>query len=636
MIHIDFETRGKVDLRKRGAWRYSEDPDTDILCLAFKIDEGPIDLWVPGEAVPDELARAIRSGMAVAAYGVHFERAIWENIAVPRYGFPLIKSDQWTCVASKVAAHALPRKLADVAKALNLPEQKDMTGSRVMMKLAKPNKKGGWHEKKADLKTLYDYCVQDVATECAVDKAVRDLSKDERAIWQLDQKINTRGIAIDTELVSAALRMIEEHTEVLSKELTKLTDGQVTSATERDNLLFWLDMHGYAMEDMTKGTVAEALKSAPAKFKRILEIRQETGKTSTAKYEAFKNAVCKDGRVRNLLLYHGASTGRWSGMLVQPQNFPRDKFKDPEPVIIDVKTMTYKRFKEFYPNVLETLSKLLRPCFIASPGHTLYGGDYNAIEARVLFWLAGDEKALNTFRKGEDIYADLARIIYSCSEINKEQRDLGKRGILGCGYGMGAKKFKATCDLWGSPISEELSERVVQAYRSRYYSVVRFWYDQESAAIEAVKTGRAVRCGKILWATHNGSLYCRLPSGRCLAYYDPKILNGETPWGEKKSQLSFMAVNSVTRKWERDRTYGGKIVENITQAVARDVMANAMLKCEVEGYKLLLSVHDELITERHDDDFAIDSLEDIMVDLPAWADGLPVKAETWSNRRYCK
>lgn len=635
MIHLDFETRGKVDLAKCGAWRYSEDPDTDILCLAFKIGDGPIDLWVPGEDLPRELTGKILYGDTVAAYGVHFERAIWENIAVPRYGFPPIKPDQWTCVASKVAAHALPRKLVDVAKALNLSEQKDMAGSRVMMKLAKPNKKGGWHGKAADLKTLYEYCVQDVAVECAVDRAVRDLSENERRIWRLDQKINTRGVAIDVELVNAALKLITQHTEALSKELTKLTNNQVTSATERDNLLFWLDMHGYPMEDMTKNTVAEHLKTAPVRFKRILQIRQETGKTSTAKYEAFKNAVCKDGRVRNLLLYHGASTGRWSGLLVQPQNFPRDKFKNPEPVIQDVKQLAYPRFKEKYPDVLGALSKLLRPVFVASPGHTLYGGDYNAIEPRVLFWLAGETQGTEKFRNGEDIYVDLARVIYQCDEVDTAKRDLGKRGILGCGYGMGAKKFASTCATFGLDISPDLAERAVRVYRTRYYGVVRFWNDQESAAIEAVKTGRPVKAGRILWAVSRGYLFTRLPSGRCLSYCDPQVRLGETPWGEKKAQLSYMAVNPITRKWERDGTYGGKIVENITQAVARDVMAHAMLNAEDKGYRMLLSVHDELLTEKSDSVSAT-PLETIMCDLPKWADGLPVKAETWSGARYAK
>lgn len=634
---IDFETRSAANLKKCGAWRYAEDPSTDILCLAYQIDHGEVELWVPGEAVPSDLAKAISGGAVVAAYGVHFESAIWHNIAHPRYGFPPIKPEQWKCIASKVAAHALPRKLADVAKALNLKEQKDMTGSRVMMKLAKPNKKGGWHEKKADLKAVYDYCIQDVITESAVDRSVRDLSKDEREIWRLDHKINTRGIAVDVELVNAALKMIEAHTEVLSKELTKLTDGQVTNATERDNLLFWLDMHGYPMQDMTKGTVAEMIKTAPAKFKRILEIRQETGKTSTAKYEAFRNALCKDGRVRNLLLYHGASTGRWSGMLVQPQNFPRDKFKDPEPYIQDVLSLSYEKFKAKHPRVLETLSKLLRPCFIASPGHTLHGGDYNAIEARIIFWLADESVGVKMFRDNIDIYIDLARQIYPGRKIEKgsEERNLGKQGILGAGFGMGHKKFIETCAKYDIVIDEATSKKVIEIYRDKYPRVVRFWYDQESAAIEAVKTGQMVKCGKILWGVNAGFLYCKLPSGRCLAYYQPKVAVGETPWGAKKMQLSYMAVNSVTRKWERERTYGGKIAENITQATARDLMTHAMLNGERKGYLQLLTVHDELITEKMNSLYA-DSLESIMVDLPGWANGLPVKAETWKGTRYVK
>lgn len=275
----------------------------------------------------------------------------------------------------------------------------------------------------------------------------------------------------------------------------------------------------------------------------------------------------------------------------------------------------------------------------------MHGGDYSAIEARVIFWLAGEEQGLRVFERGDDIYVDLAKVIYPGSEIDKAKRDLGKRGILGCSYGMGHKKFKETCETFGLTIEQELAERVVQTYRQKYYPVVKFWYAQEAAAIEAVQTGRIVKCGKITWGVHGRFLYAKLPSGRCLSYFDPRIAIGETPWGEKKSQLSYMAVNSVTRKWERERTYGGKIAENLTQAVARDLMASAMLGAERRGYKMLLSVHDELIAEFPDsakerriayyqDDTP--DFEKIMTTKPEWAEGLPVNAEVWDGHRYEK
>ncbi len=620
--------------------------------MAYRIDDGEVKLWVPGETRPPELIAAIEAGKTVKAFNVSFEKAIWRNILIREFGFPDIPNMQWSCVAAKCAAQALPRKLEDVAKALSLSQLKDEEGKRIMMKMSKPRKetkgnKALWHETNKDFQTLFSYCRQDVEVESLLDREVRDLSPQEFKLWQLDQKINERGIMVDMPLVEAALKISGEYVSRLTAELPKLTNGEVESGGEIDRIMFWLNSNGVPMTDLTKDSVEELLKSNNLKsnVRRVLEIRQELGKTSVKKYAAIKNAVCSDGRLRNLLLYHGASTGRWTGMTVQPQNFPRNTIENTEEAIKVLKTGRLDAFQNHFPRVLDTLSSLLRSVFIASPGYTMHGGDYSAIEARVIFWLAGEEQGLRVFERGDDIYVDLAKVIYPGSEIDKAKRDLGKRGILGCGFGMGHKKFKDTCETFGQIIEQELAERVVQTYRQKYYPVVKFWYAQEAAAIEAVQTGRIVKCGKITWGVHGRFLYARLPSGRCLAYFDPRIAVGETPWGEKKSQLSYMAINSVTRKWERERTYGGKIAENLTQAVARDIMAHAMVNAERRGYQILMSIHDELLSEFPDNakDYRVHLYDDepspfqkIMTTKPEWAEGLPVNAETWDGPRYEK
>ena len=502
-IHIDFETRSAVDLKKSGVWRYAEDASTSILCLAYKIDQGDIQLWVPGELNPPELIAAIKERKTVKAYNVAFEQAIWKKILSPYFGFPDIPSDQWSCVAAKCAAQSLPRKLEDAAQALDLDQKKDISGKRVMLKLSKPRKltkrnRALWHETNQDYQSLFSYCRQDVEVESLLDKKVRDLNPYEFKIWQLDQKINSRGIKVDMDLVNCALRLSGEYSAALTEELTKITGNEVTGGMELDKIMFWLQNNGISMLDLTKDSVSAALKNEQLnpKIKRVLEIRQELSKTSTKKYAAIQNAVCSDGRLRNLLMYHGASTGRWTGMTVQPQNFPKSTFKNTSQALSCVKRGNLEIFKKYYPDVMGSLSMLLRSVFIPDKGYTMHGGDYSAIEARVLFWLADEKQGLRIFNQGEDIYVDLAKVIYASQDIDKSKRELGKRGILGCGYGMGAKKFKDTCETFGLVISEELANRVVTSYRDKYYSVVRFWYSQESAAIEAIKTGKLVRCGK--------------------------------------------------------------------------------------------------------------------------------------------
>lgn len=640
MITLDFETKSRVDLKKCGMWRYAEDISTDVHCLCFAVSDGPVQIWKPGQPFPKDLRYYLDYGMVFEAHNAFFEKAIWRNVMVRKYGWPDIPDSQWSCSAAKAAAHALPRSLDQVGQALNLPVQKDRDGYKVMMKLCKPAKDGDFKAAPEDLAALYKYCRQDVEAERVLSKRLRDLSAKEQEIWRLDQRMNERGVMVDRDAVEAALILLDEFTRRLKKEAQIVAKGEVDPA-KREKMLFWLDMQGVDLDGYTKNDVSGALAGdLPGHVRRLLEIRQQLGKTSTSKYEAFLRARCSDGRIRDLLMYHGAGTGRWTGKLVQLQNLPRGNVKDIETCIWTMKQRNPELFEFLYgPDVLGAISSCIRGMLIASPGKVLYVADYAAIEARVLFWVAGEKRGLEMYRQGKDIYVDMAADIYSknISAVIKEERELGKRAVLGCGYGMGAGRFQSSCEEYaGIKVSVALAEKAVETYRNKWQAVVRFWYEQEAAALKAVQTGQIVQCGKIRWGIHNGFLYCRLPSGRCLAYYAPLAREEEAPWGGMKMTLSYMAVNSMTKKWERERTYGGKITENIVQAVARDLMAEGMLRCEAAGYENLFMVHDELISEREQGSGSVKEYEELLAKLPAWAEGCPIKAEGWTGGRYRK
>jgi DNA polymerase len=638
VIYIDFETRSTVDLKRCGAWKYAADPSSDVLCLTYAIKDLPVSIWYPGEDMPKDLKYYINYGFPVESHNSFFERAIWRNIMVPRYGWIDIPDDQWRCSASRAAALALPRSLEMVGQALSLPIQKSQEGKRIMMKLSHPNAKGAWCGTSEDFRALYAYCKQDVAAERCLSKKIPQLISNELKVWQLDQKINERGIRVDREAVHASLKLLKAYTERLGAEFREITGGGIDSPTQRDKTLSWLKNEGLEMEGLTKNQVLDAIGGKNGKntekTQRVLEIRQAISKTSTAKYQAILDGTCLDGRLRDLLMYHGASTGRWTGKAIQPQNLPKNTEKiDLDKFFRILKWEDLEAFELCYPDVMKALSSTIRGVFIPSAGKTFFGGDFAAIEARVLFWLAGESKGLEMFRKGDDLYKDLAATIYmvSAKDVTKEQREMGKRGILGAGYGLGAKKFLETTKAFARmDITEELAVRVIDAYRTKYSKVVAYWYDQENKAKEAIDTKKTV--GN--WSLKDGYLFYTLPSGRRLAYYAPKIEVCNTPWGDTKPTITFMAVNAVTKQWERDRTYGGKIVENITSAVARDLLAEAMLRLEAAGYEVVLSVHDEILCEKVKG--SVSDFISHMTTLPAWAKGLPVKAEGWCGYRYSK
>jgi DNA polymerase len=652
-IHIDFETRSESDIWETGTWVYSTHPSTEILCVCYAIDDGKVQLIDREDILlgffPEELIDAAKdSNFIFVAHNVFFEKAIWENILVKKYNFPKVPDTRWDCTLARACACSLPKSLEKVSIALNLPIVKDMTGKRIMLKLSKPRRprkgedinKAYWYNDPNDFKMLYDYCKTDVIVERELDNILPPLNKNENTIWLLDQKINKRGVHIDREAVLTILKIMKKLEEKLTLEVQELTKGYIDKVSKRARVLNWIEAQGVKLENTQKQTLIDILKTdIPAKVKRVIEIKLQLSKTSTAKYKAMLNAITEDNILRDTLVYHSASTGRWGGKLVQLHNLPRGSLKDIYTDIDILKTGNLELIEAIYEDVMEVVSSCIRGMIVAKEGHNLIVADYSAIEARVLAWLSQDKIALDKYRKGEDLYVWIAKEIYNTNTINKEQRALGKYIILGCGYGMGHSKFRDTCSSYGISIDEAFSKRIVYTYRNIFNNVQKLWYNQEHAVKTCVNTRQSQKCGKVIWRIEKTFLTCELPSGRKLSYFKPKLEMVETPWGEMKESLTYMTVDSQTHQFVRTKTYGGKIVENITQAVARDIMAWSMVRAERKGYLPVLTVHDEIVAQIPERFGSCAEFINILTTPLPWAKDCPItvgKDDCWIGKRYKK
>lgn len=676
-LSVDFETRSAVDLARTGVYPYAIDKMTDVLCMAYAFVEGDVQLWAPGDAVPGDVVEWVKKDRPLRAWNANFERLIWWAILGPRYGFPTPKREQWYDTAADAAALALPRALNRAALALGLPEEKDDEGYRLMRRMSKPRKplKGEkapkdallWHESREDLERLYAYCKQDVRVERAIFNRIRPIGDFERRVWLLDSRINDRGVAVDRELVQACRKIVDEGLERANDELAALTKGEVSKVTKVKDLTVWLQAAGLDIEDVRKDTVRDLLTGEDPlteDLRRVLEIRQEAAKSSTAKLKSMLEYLCPDLRARGMLLYHGAGTGRWAGKGPQPQNYPRPSVKKVERFVDRILAGEYDLVEVEEP-ALVVVSSLLRSCFRAAPGTRFLSGDYSQIEARIVAWFAQQEDMLKLFMDGGKVYETMAAAIYrtTVDEIlnPSEERQVGKTSVLGCGFGMGADTFATQTRIQTGIVldrgefvledgvkvwkREDMAQRVINTYRSLCPLVPLLWKSVEGAAIQATQhPGQVCYCGRngnVRYVRRGQFLWCILPSGRPLAYARPEVRerlvvpkDGREPW--MSTSLSFMGVNGLTNRWERQWAYGGLLTENIVQATARDLMATAMLKLEEEGYPVVLTVHDEVLCEVPGGKGSLPGYLDLMRLKPSWATGLPVAVEGWEGERYRK
>lgn len=658
LITIDFETRSRAKLKTVSAYKYAEDESTTILCMAYNVTGNKADtkLWLPDQPFPQVLIDAIDEGQLFEAHNSFFEHCIWQLVGIPKFNFPQLPLDRWRCSAAKSRANGIPGSLEMGGAALNLDTQKDKKGKYLIRKLCEPrkptkNNPEEWNNDPDLMDELGDYCVTDVGTEIELSHQLAAMSDKETQIWLLDQLINWRGIYIDVEAVKATISILDQAVIKYNKRIAELSEGAFTTSGQRDRIMEWCESHGVKLGGYTKADIDTVLKQKdlPANVKEVLQIRQILGKTSTAKYKKMLDQIAKNGRIHNVLVYHKAHTGRWGGSGIQVQNLPRPTIKDdPDNVIEVLKTGDLDEVDLCYDNPFEVAASAVRSMIAPAPGNKFISADYAAIEARMVFWFAEDEQALDIFRRGKCIYCEMASEIYGLTyeEVyirykNGDQeadkmRFMGKQAILGLGYQMGVNKFATSCANFGVPISEEFAQRVVTSYRSRFKSIVNLWAGLEKVAKQAVENPRQIFKYKKVKYRYDGKYFlkCKLPSGRVMCYPKVSYKLTETSWGEAKNAIHY--YSNTNGKWVESTTYGGKLTENVVQAGARDIMAEAMLRLENRGYTVLMAVHDEAVSEVPDNFGSVEEYCDILCELPEWAKGLPLKAEGWRGYRYRK
>ena len=681
---LDYETYSEADLKKVGAFEYSVHDSSEVLCVSFRVGTietlGKAKVYTYAPSMPwnqhrsdlhkndARLAKILNNkNIIIVAHNALFEQAVTRNVLPKHIGtllghlkrFP-IPSSRFFCTAVLAAIYALPRKLELVGEALDLGNKKDMSGHRMMLKWSKPrkptkNNPATRHMNPDEFDRVVEYCEQDLYTETEVFLSLKIPPLKTRLEWLFDQKVNFRGVNVDVDLVKKVSKLIEEEKVYQTKRLRKLTKGKVKTGGQRDVLLSWLQSKEIYLPDLKGKTVEDAINSGLVDgiAKKVLQLRQDLTKTSLKKYKVFIDHTGYDGRVRFSLLFNGASTGRFTAQGVQLHNCPRGTLKykyeeNGKTIEVDLAPLACELIKDgaslelirtLFGNPTEVFVSCIRGMMIASPGKELFVADYAAIEARVLFWLADHHEGVKAFKEGRKMYEEMAMTIFkltSISKVSKDQRFVGKQTILGSGYGMGAPKFMSSCKDYGQDVSLEISKIAIESYRKKHKPVPDLWKKLEKVAILAVQNPtKTFKINHTEWFMEGRFLACRLPSGRCIYYCDPKVTLVKK-WGQMMPELSYMAVHPKTKKWVREKTWGGKITENVVQAISRDMLLEAMMRLEKAGYEIILTVHDEIIGERKIGEGSVAEFVKLMKQNPEWAKDAPIDVEGYSGQRYSK
>ena len=633
VLHLDLETYSSSPLPKCGVYRYCDSSDFEILLLSYAFDDGPvitIDLAC-GETLPDEFLKALEDPTILKIA----HNAVFERVCFSKYLGHWLDPAQWRCTMVMAWYQTLPGKLADVAVALNVTEKKMEEGKDLIRYFSMPCKatktNGGRTrnlprhapEKWATYKA---YNAQDVETERAVYKALlhHALPEHEWALYALDQRINDRGVRVDRLLVKNAMAVDLAFSQQAFQRAQELTGLENPGSVSQ--LKAWLADMDMPMESLSKRIVQEKAAGAEGIVKELLELRLELSKTSVKKYESMARCICKDGRVHGLLQFGGASrTFRWAGRLVQAQNLPQNHLPDLNLARDIVRSGDEEQLELLFGSVPNTLSELIRTAFIPRDGCRFIVADFSAIEARVLAWLAGEEWVLEEFRgKGKIYEATASRMFHIPQETivkghpNYEYRQKGKQATLSCGYGGGVGALKAM----GAKMPEEEMQPLVDAWRAANPNIVRFWNALGNAVSEVIEKHNSVRVGKVMVYRKEGHILIRLPGGRDLCYLSPRFVTNR--FGSRG--IGYLAA-SAGGKMELQETFGGKIAENCTQAIARDLLAHAMLNLEAAGYPIVFHVHDEAVMEVPIGQGSVEEACRVMAIPPDWARDLPLRAD---------
>jgi DNA polymerase bacteriophage-type len=697
-LHHDFETFCELNVKDTGAFCYNQHPSCDVLVLTWGESKAAIHTWIPSD--DPEVERAVRKLMRgkareqgfkwvlhtgelpaclvelaedpkveFHAHNAQFEFSAWEYVMVRRYGAPRIDMTRYVCTAAACAAAGLPRALEKVGAVLKLDIQKDKEGTRLLNKFAKLQKARKPTKKNPDgvparrimpadepeeFAKLVSYNVTDVLAEMQLPDHVPALSTLEQKYYTLDLRMNARGLPLDMKAVTRAMPILTALEQRVVTRTTELTGG--IRPTQRDKMLEFFNESGIDFENLQSKTIKDYLLKNKGDLTdeqaELLLLRVEGGKASTKKLKKMLVVVCVDGRVRGGFLFYGAHTGRWAGKLIQPQNFTRGEYKPHqlEALFEVLLKLDADSMVILYEWPIDAVAQGMRGFIKAPKGKKLVVSDFSAIEARMLAWLAQETEVLKIYRANGDVYIRMASKLYKISEEEllrlckvehnpkaQGQRKFAKDIVLGCGYQMGGPGFYKNCVMRGILVEEEECKEAVAVYRKEHPAIVKFWGDVERCAVRAVHKQHTkadpVVLRNLQFYVEDRWFCIRLPSGRVLRYCDPKVEPRER-FGRTVLQLSYRT--EVKGMWVRESTYGGKLVENITQAVARDVMVESMVRAESRGYPIIGTVHDELIAEVDEDFGSAKELEAIMRILPKWAQDAPVNAEGWEGTRYRK
>jgi DNA polymerase len=680
-LHWDYETRGVLDLNQVGVYAYGEHPETKALLVAWAIDDDKFRWWniLRGDPMPLMLRIALLDPtVTIVAHNANFEFVV-SMIVGSRQGFldeqviaAIRDLGRWSCTAARAAACGLPRALEKVCNALHVEHKKDMAGHKLMMEMCKPiglhpsstpeNPVWMWFEDAPRVMRLGAYACADGYAERDVDDALPDLTPSEQEVWVVNERMNSRGVEVDTVLLNKLMLAVTDAVIYLNAKINRLTNGQVEKVSQPQRIVAWLKNYGIDTEDdkigrwIIEGLLEDA--TIPDIVREVLVTRRDGGKSSTAKFNTLLRRMNTDGRIRGALLYCGAAaTGRFSSKGVQLQNLPRSRVvkqvsKAIEAVLTNVPLVDIE--SSFGPPMV-VFSELVRPMFIAPKDYWLARGDYSQIEARVNPWLAAQQDEVDAFRafdrgEGPDIYIVTAAKMHRVdpSEIGKNdpRRQSGKTTSLACGFGGGMGALLKMAKIYNMKLSDEEAESSKEAWRDVHPDIKQFWYDLENTAMKCMRNQPGITwpVGKtqlISFRRNSQNLAMRLPSGRQIIYWYAKIEDIDTPWGEVKPGITYYSEHSQKHIWHRKKAWHGIFCENSVQAIARDIMAYALVRMERLGMTPVLTVHDEGICQVPKSRYptaraAAQAVLDVMLDKPAWAVGLPVAAEASADERYTK
>jgi DNA polymerase bacteriophage-type len=653
VLFRDYELRGELRLDLVGPYRYCSDPATEILVAGYAVDDGPVRSWVPGDVVPAEAVEAaFNPDWRVVAHNDAFETQVEQQILSRRHSWPTPPPiERHRCTMAAALAAGLPGRLDKLADILELAHRKDAAGQRLMLQMARPRKprqgEDGngifWFDDESRRNRLHSYNVQDVEIERELYGKLLPLFPQEQKLWELDACINDRGFPVDIALARAAQQVALAAGPEINAELAAITEGFVTSVNQIAKFQIWLQQHGCSPRSLDKKTVEALLENDELlpMARRALQLRLNGGQAAARKLSTLLATVGNDGRVRDAFKFHAAATGRWGGSRFQPQNLKKSKLEDVEGAIVAISTGSYEHVQKLYPQPLSVIADIRRSLICAAPRKILIGGDFSSIESRGLAWVAGEEWKLDSYRRfdatgdpRDEPYCATACKIFGqpIGTYTKDspERNIGKTCDLAFGYAGGVHAFRK----FSNQFTDEEVAQFNRDWRAAHSNIKKLWHRLDRAAWIAVQQrGRVVRCGVVTFKCTGTFLHLKLPSGRKLSYPQPRIIGDEH---EQRVVFADNAAGQFQDCRHGHGAYGGLWTENVVSGIARDLLAEAMLRIEAAGYPIVIHVHDEIVAEVPEGFGSIDEFVHLMTCKPAWALDLPIAAKAWTGARYCK